>query len=163
MEVIGSSNDLFDLDSISRLKYVEACIKEALRVIPTVPIIMRALQANFKLDNGTVLPAGSQVYISLIGLHSSETYYDNPTEYRPERFYGQDDRGQSSFTFVPFSAGPRNCIGQKFAMTDMKVIVSILLRRYRFESLLPFEEFHPKIEVVTKPSQKTPVRLHDRQ
>lgn len=74
-------------------------------------MIARHLHSDFHLDNNIVIPAGTDLTVSIAGLHSSELYYEEPKQYRPERFYNeQSDR--SNFSFIAFSAGPRNCLGK---------------------------------------------------
>lgn len=125
IEVLGSDEDNSTIDSetVSRLKYLDACIKESLRLFTTVPIITRHLRSDFKLDNGIVVPAGTNLSINIVGLHSSETYYEKPNEYHPERFFDSEDKNRSAYAFIPFSAGSRNCIGQRFAMVRILIFL----------------------------------------
>lgn len=166
VEVLGhnfNDNEAIDMEAVSKLKYVEACVKEAIRLLPTIPIISRTLKNDFVLSNGVQLPANSQVFICFLGLHALKESFDCPSEFRPDRFYLNDMDSKSPFAFVPFSAGPRNCIGQRFALNDLKIVVSMFVRRFQFESLLPLNQFKQRIEVVAKPEVKVPIKLTLRQ
>lgn len=80
--------------------------------------------------------------------------FDNPTKFRPERFDLDNVlEKKNNFSYLPFSAGPRNCIGQKFAMLDMKSVISKLLRHYRLELADEEKLAEPVIavEVILKP------------
>ena len=132
-----------------------------MRLFTTVPVISRKLKFDLALDDGLVIPAKSEVFVSIIGMHGSETYYDEPKEYRPERFLSEQSR--HPFVFVPFSAGPRNCIGQRFAMADLKVIVACVLRELQLESLMPLHRVKNRMEIVLKPEHPVPMRVHRRE
>uniref|UniRef100_A0A1I7X009 Cytochrome P450 n=1 Tax=Heterorhabditis bacteriophora TaxID=37862 RepID=A0A1I7X009_HETBA len=77
-----------------------------------------------------LLPAGSQVNISPIILHYNEEVYPDPHYYNPDRFLPENISKRHAYDYIPFSAGLRNCIGQKFALYEEKVMVSWLLRRF---------------------------------
>lgn len=93
-----------------------------------------------------ILPTGAEIMISLYGMMRLPTLFDNPSEFRPERH--EHYEGNSSFNFVPFSAGPRNCIGQKFAMYEMKVILVKILQKYE---LLPMgDDVKPTLNIIMR-------------
>lgn len=81
------------------------------------------------------LPAGCTVFISPYTTHRLEHHYKNPTQFDPDRFSAENLEKLHPFAFIPFSAGPRNCIGYKFALIEIKMIVSTLLRRFHVYTL----------------------------
>ncbi|XP_046438964.1 cytochrome P450 4C1-like isoform X4 [Daphnia pulex] len=130
--VFGDSDRPCTIEDASKLKYLECCIKETLRLYPSVPHIKRYNTEDFVLSNGFKIPAGASYSIHIYTLHRNEEFFPDPLSFKPERFYSDQCSGRHPFAFVPFSAGPRNCIGQRFALYEEKVIFSTLLRRFRF-------------------------------
>lgn len=124
----GKSNDDIEWDDLPNLKHVTNCIKESLRMNTVVPFIQRVTTKDLELE-GYSIPAGTIVDIHLYMLHHNPRVWKDPEEYRPERFEAENMTNQDSFAFVPFSAGPRNCIGQHFAMHEMKSTVARILHR----------------------------------
>nr|WCC58133.1 cytochrome P450 [Pharsalia antennata] len=109
------------------MKYLELVVKETLRLYPSVPLIGRKLTEELKWD-GVVLPKGQALTVFIFGIHRNPKYFPNPMKFIPERFENYD--GKEPFSYVPFSAGPRNCIGQKFAMMEMKTTLSKVIRHF---------------------------------
>uniref|UniRef100_A0A1A9W2A2 Cytochrome P450 n=1 Tax=Glossina brevipalpis TaxID=37001 RepID=A0A1A9W2A2_9MUSC len=110
-----SENEPIKMKDLQALKYLECVIKETLRLYPSVPLIGRTLNEEFKIGRDL-------------------QYFLNPDAFLPERFLSDATDRIHPFTFLPFSAGSRNCIGQKFAMLEMKMIIGKILRNYE---LLP--------------------------
>jgi cytochrome P450 len=115
-------------DDLPKLKHLTMCIKEALRLHTPVPAIQRQTTQDMTID-GHQIPAGSLLLIQLYILHHIPSVWKDPDEYRPERFAPENQSENDEFAFIPFSAGPRNCIGQNFAMHEMKTIIARTLRR----------------------------------
>ncbi|CAG5055918.1 unnamed protein product [Parnassius apollo] len=92
---------------LSEMKYLEAVIKESIRVIPTVTKIGRQLKNDVVLKDGRIIPAGSSVIVFLEAMSVNPKVFSEPEEYNPDRF----NNNIHQFAFVPFSAGPRGCIG----------------------------------------------------
>lgn len=81
--------------------------------------------------NKRVIPNGSNIIIPIYTMGRSEEAFEDPEEFKPERFAGErSTEKQNAFTYIPFSAGPRNCIGQKFALYEIKSIISKILRNF---------------------------------
>lgn len=98
-----------------------------------------------------VIPAGTNVIIALYAISRDPQYFDQPDEFIPERFLATNNSSKkNSFAFVPFSAGPRNCIGQKFAMLEMKTFLYKLLRNY--ELLAQGPEIVPVMNLILRSS-----------
>nr|KAG5698942.1 hypothetical protein BaRGS_024863 [Batillaria attramentaria] len=125
----GRDTDYILWDDFTQLPYTTACIKEALRNYSTVPFIERMLTEPTEFD-GHVIPAGTHVAIQLWCLHHNPTVWDRPHDYIPDRFLGDNLLKMDPFQFVPFSAGPRNCIGQNFAMHELKLLVARICHRF---------------------------------
>ncbi|XP_066904788.1 cytochrome P450 4C1 isoform X2 [Halyomorpha halys] len=133
LEIFGGDERTPTSKDLQKMIYLEMVIKETLRLYPSVPVYSRFLKEDLKLDENIVIPAGQTVAILAIAAHRSKKYWDDPEEFIPERFAPGIER--HPFSFIPFSAGPRNCLvmivftGQKYAMVELKTIASTIARR----------------------------------
>ncbi|XP_019648008.1 PREDICTED: phylloquinone omega-hydroxylase CYP4F2-like [Branchiostoma belcheri] len=130
-------------DDLPSMKYITMCVKESLRMYPAVPEILREVETPLNFPDGRTLPEGSQVYIGLYHLHHNPHIWERPDEYDPLRFSPESSKDRHPYAFLPFSAGPRNCIGQHFAMNELKTAVALILQRFSLtpDDTLP-EPFH---------------------
>ncbi|XP_022690492.1 cytochrome P450 4V2-like [Varroa jacobsoni] len=150
----GKNLDRNDISSeeVRSLKYMDMVLKESQRIYPSVPSIGRVLDDDMQIDGKTV-PRGTNVSVDLFGLHRDPTVFPCPEEFIPERF-GADAASRKPFTFVPFSAGPRNCIGQRFALLEEKITLCHLLARYDWISLDPRDKLQLVSNIVLRPRSK---------
>nr|KAG5713251.1 hypothetical protein BaRGS_007778 [Batillaria attramentaria] len=126
-----------------------------MRLHTPVPFIQRELTQDTEID-GNVAPAGTVVTILIYNLHHNPTVWEDSMEFRPERFSEENNNTRHPYAFVPFSAGPRNCIGQNFAMHEMKIIMAKML--YRFTLVLDPNHKVEKFESVVMKT-KTGIRM----
>ncbi|XP_061396688.1 probable cytochrome P450 4s3 [Musca vetustissima] len=138
------------------MPYLEAVIKETLRLYPSVPTFARCNTEDLQIGKLTV-PKGTNVSILAHILHRDETHFPDPEKFDPQRFLDKSNK-MHPFSYVAFSAGPRNCIGQKFAMLELKCSLSYLLRNFEF---LPAKGFQPNAlpELVTKSGNGIRIRI----
>uniref|UniRef100_A0A2K6AQT6 Cytochrome P450 family 4 subfamily F member 11 n=1 Tax=Macaca nemestrina TaxID=9545 RepID=A0A2K6AQT6_MACNE len=118
-------------DDLAQLPFLTMCIKESLRLHPPVPVISRRVTQDIVLPDGRVIPKGITCLLSVFGTHHNPTVWPDPEVYDPFRFDPENIKERSPLAFIPFSAGPRNCIGQTFAMAEMKVVLALTLLRFR--------------------------------
>ena len=105
-------------------EYMTAVVQETLRVRPVVPIVVRVLQEQLQVG-ANVLPAGTRVVPSIYLTNRNARVYEQPAEFRPERFL---DSAPETFSWIPFGGGIRRCIGASFALLEMKLILRTVLR-----------------------------------
>ncbi|EDV38702.1 uncharacterized protein Dana_GF24863 [Drosophila ananassae] len=141
------------------LKYLDCVVKETLRLYPSVPAIGRHAHREIRLGEQTI-PANTSIYLVLYFAHRDPGYFPDPLSFRPERFLEGEEEARENFAYLPFSAGPKNCIGQKFAVLEMKALISKVLRSYE---LLPLgEELRPMMNFILRSSSGINVGLRPR-
>jgi cytochrome P450 len=129
-EIVELEGD-YSFESINKLSYLDRVIKETLRLHSIVPIVDRYSVEETELL-GYKIPAGLTVSVNILGIHRNEKYYKMPNTFDPDRWL---DDTLNPHAFVPFSDGPHNCIGKKMALIEAKIILSSLVRFFRFESV----------------------------
>jgi cytochrome P450 family 135 len=118
------------LESLDDDEYLDAVVKETLRVRPVVVDVARKLTREIELD-GWRLPAGTLVLPAIASVHARPDLYPSPEEFRPERFL---DGAAESYAWIPFGGGVRRCIGASFAQVEMRVVLREVLRRVRLRA-----------------------------
>ncbi|XP_076107037.1 ultra-long-chain fatty acid omega-hydroxylase-like isoform X1 [Mytilus galloprovincialis] len=128
----GRDSDEILWEDLPKLQYTTMCLKEAMRLHTPVPFIQRELTEPMELD-GHEAPAGTQISIMLYNCHHNPLVWPNSMDYIPERFSPENVEKRDAYAFIPFSAGPRNCIGQQFALHEMKTVLAKIFRRFSLE------------------------------
>ncbi|CAI5478948.1 unnamed protein product [Closterium sp. Yama58-4] len=150
---------LATLQDIKSLEYTRLVVSEALRLYPQPPLLIRRALANDHLPSGYKgnpegynLPKGTDLFVSVFNINRSPHYWENPEEFRPERFlerrsgdgipgwdgYDPDrlagalypNEVASDFAFLPFGGGPRKCVGDQFALMESTVALAMILRHF---------------------------------
>lgn len=117
-------------------------MKETLRMHPSVPGFTRLIDKDDELG-GHFIPAGTPINLLSYALHHSPNYWEEPEKFNPERFTAQtedEDGGYNRYAYLPFSLGPRHCIGQTFAEFESKVLISRFMKTLKFK-LVPGQDF----------------------
>ncbi|ELU06918.1 hypothetical protein CAPTEDRAFT_218351 [Capitella teleta] len=130
MDVMGDRSDV-EWDDMSKLTFLTMCIKESLRLHPAVPNIGRSLTKPMTFPDGRTVPAETDLGIAIYGCHHNSALWENPEQYDPERFNAENSKDRPPHSFIPFSAGPRNCIGQHFAMHEMRSVLAVCLKNFQ--------------------------------
>ncbi|KAK8768427.1 hypothetical protein V5799_015108 [Amblyomma americanum] len=147
------------IEDINQLKYLECVIKESMRLYPPVPLVARNIDEDVHVGSH-IIPKGTVVLCAIYFLHRHPGVYADANSFIPERF--MDNRNISPYAYVPFSAGSRNCIGQKFAQLEEKILLAQILRNFHVESVVPIEDLKLQLEIVLRPLQGIQVRLTPR-
>ncbi|XP_053440290.1 cytochrome P450 4V2 isoform X1 [Nycticebus coucang] len=160
-EVFGKSDRPATSEDLKKLKYLECIIKETLRLFPSVPLFARTLNEDC-IVAGYKVVKGTEAVIIPYALHRDPRYFPNPEEFQPERFFPENAQGRHPYAYVPFSAGPRNCIGQRFAIMEEKTILSCILRHFWVESNQKREELGLSGELILRPCNGIWIKLKRR-
>ncbi|XP_068098524.1 cytochrome P450 4A5-like [Hyperolius riggenbachi] len=132
-EVLGD-RDTVQWEDLGKMPYCTMCIKEALRLYPPAPGVVRELMSPITFPDGRSLPKGTTVLLSIYCINRCPSVWEEPEVFDPYRFSPENTSSRHSYAFIPFSAGSRNCIGQNFAMHEMKVTLALTLKRFDLRS-----------------------------
>lgn len=157
-EVFGDNNRAITSDDLNQLKYLECCMKESTRIYPSVTLIARQVNEDLQLDR-FLIRSGTTVHVMLYQLYRDPAYFPDPEVFQPERFAPENAKALPTYAFIPFSAGPRNCIGQKFAMMEMKILLCNILRQFHVTSQVPREDLKVTMDVILRPENGNILKL----
>lgn len=138
--------------------YLDAVIKETMRLRPVIAAVGRLLRAPFRVA-GHDLPAGTVVSPSIYLTHRDPSAWPEPERFNPDRFL---DARISPYAFLPFGGGIRRCIGMAFALTEMRVVLATVLLRFRARAIDGFEPRPVRRGVSMMPSRGMPIVLAPR-
>ena len=148
------------VEQLAQLTYLDWVVKESMRVLPPVPYTIRATTTTTSIGPHRVRE-GARIVCSPFVTHHLPELYPEPEKFRPERWRDLDP---SQYEYLPFSAGPRMCIGAAFATQLLKVSVSLMLMKFRFE-VVPATKINYTIRITMNPKGGLPMRVlrNDRQ
>ena len=118
-------------DVAQSIEYLDCVIMEAQRQCPPFAQINRECSEDYDL-NGIHIPAGMEIVIPIYVLHHDPDAWQDPEKFDPERFRGPAKDARHAFQFLPFGAGPRNCIAMKFALMEIKITLVRILTKFKF-------------------------------
>ncbi|XP_055388251.1 probable cytochrome P450 6a13 [Condylostylus longicornis] len=132
-QILNQFEGKLNYDSLGRMQLLERVILESLRMHPPIPIIQRIAKERYQLPNGSKIPRGTHVLISVLGIHYDSELYPNPNKFDPDRFIPEIVAKRHPYSYLPFGEGPRICIGQRLAMLIIKIGLVSILRKYSFD------------------------------
>jgi cytochrome P450 len=136
---------------VTRLEYTIQVMMEGLRLYPPFWMIDRMAVSDDRVGD-IEIPRGSTLIVYVYGAHHAARYWENPESFDPERFTNANNKLRTPFTHLPFGGGPRGCIGGNYAMLQILMILSDVLRRYDFQ-LIPGQTIEARPMVILRPRQ----------
>lgn len=137
------------IGDLSRLKYTDAILKESLRLYPPAWAFGREAVENCEIG-GYHVPAGTQLLMSQWVMHRDPRYYEDPLEFRPERWLDGSTNMLPKYAYFPFGGGPRLCIGQSFAKMEAILLLTTIARGFRLRTA-PGERVTPQPSITLRP------------
>nr|AHL88989.1 cytochrome p450 4V23 [Brachionus koreanus] len=156
--VLGNSERHLTNDDLKQLKYLDLVIKETLRLFPSVPYFGRTISEDCQIGEYKILQGETAVILAYM-IHRDEKYYPDPEKFDPDRFLPENIKDRHPYAYIPFSAGRRNCIGQRFALMEEKVIIANILRRFKIKSIKTIDELEPVGDLIIHPNDGLPIQL----
>ncbi|XP_053660556.1 cytochrome P450 9e2-like [Anopheles marshallii] len=121
-------------EKLQSLPYLDMVVSETLRRWPIGTVLNRECVRDYQYDDGQgvkfTIEKGSLIFIPVVGIHFDPKYFPNPERFDPERFNEENKKTIQTGTYLPFGAGPRNCIGSRFALMEAKVVLYYLLLHF---------------------------------
>ncbi|GBM46384.1 Cytochrome P450 3A11 [Araneus ventricosus] len=119
-------------DAVRDLKILDAVISETLRMHPPLAMTERTAVEDYEIGNtGVVVEKGMRVAIPALAMHFDPEFFEDPESFNPARFLEAPKHPQ--YAYIPFGMGPRNCLGMRFALLEIKICLSTLLRNFRIK------------------------------
>jgi cytochrome P450 len=136
---------------LPKFVFTTQVIQEALRLYPPFWMVDREAIADDRVGD-VVIPSGSMVIVHVYGAHHAPKHWPDPETFDTNRFVPGSDKLRVPFTYLPFGGGPRVCIGNHYAMLQILMILSELLRRYDFQ-IVPGQRIEARPMVILRPKE----------
>ena len=142
------------VEQLGKLPFLDAVVKESMRVLPPVPLHPRIVGEDHELS-GHFLPASTELFLSIFHMHHDRAIFPDPNRFDPSRW---SKIKPSVYEYNPFSAGPRMCIGAAFATMEIKIALAMLLQRFRVERT-PGARIDRRVAITMAPKHGLPMRI----
>ncbi|XP_037028673.1 cytochrome P450 4g15-like [Bradysia coprophila] len=161
--IFGNSDRRATFNDTLEMKYLERVILETLRLYPPVPIIARRVNEDVKLvTNDIVIPAGATVVIGTFKTHRRFDLYYYADKFNPDNFLPERCQNRHYYGYIPFSAGPRSCVGRKYAMLKLKILLSTIIRNFKVTSDISEDDFQLQGDIILKRADGFRIKLENR-
>jgi len=157
--VLGDSK-IVTYDMITKLRYLKACVNEALRLSSLVPMQSKVDYENDIVieERDMLIPKGTGVYLFIGGVNSSENVWNKPEEFRPERF--KEESAKFHHQFIPFAMPGRVCPGKAFSYVEQLTVLSSLLKNFKYQ--VTNEKVNIDYGIVVAPKEEIKIKLEKR-
>jgi cytochrome P450 len=149
------------VEDLDKLPYTRMVIQEVLRLYPPAFGFTRHAVAEDEIG-GYRIPANSMVFLTPYCTHRHPACWEEPEVFDPERFTPERSAGRPRFAYFPFGGGPRQCIGNAFALMEAQLVLASVAQRYCLR-LVPGHPVEPQVQLTLRPRYGLPMTLHPRQ
>ena len=118
-------------DSVNEMTYLDMVIDETQRMYPAAVRLDRVCNEDYEFE-GIKMKKGQLWIGAIYALHHDEELYPNPEKFDPERFNEENRKTRDNISLIPFGDGPRSCIAMRFAILEMKILMAVLLTKFKF-------------------------------
>lgn len=150
MKVFPEAEPHITTESLKRLQYTEMVMNECFRIYPVAPNLLRENTEDVTLC-GARIPKGSIFGISIYTIHRRKDIWGPDADrFNPDRFSPERSAGRHPFAFLAFSGGSRNCLGARYAMISMKIMLVYLMKKYHFKTKIREEDLRYRFEIILR-------------
>ncbi|GIX66982.1 cytochrome P450 4V2 [Caerostris extrusa] len=161
--VLGAdSKGPLSVADLNELKYLDCVLKESNRLYPPAAAFGRKISEEISIC-GYTIPKRTTVIVAPFFVHRDEDVFPDPEKFDPERFLPENSLHIPECAYIPFSAGPRDCIGRVFAEMEVKILVCHILRNFSLHSLDSRDQVHPIVKITLQSSQPARIKFRRRQ
>ncbi|KPJ15328.1 Cytochrome P450 6B6 [Papilio machaon] len=132
--VLSKYDNKICYEAIMEMSYLEMVFKESMRIFPPGGVTFRVCIKNYSIPElGLTIEAGTKIIIPIQALHMDPKYYDNPSEFKPDRFSPESVKTRHRYVYLPFGEGPRKCIGGRLGIIESLTGLVGLLQKFTVE------------------------------
>ncbi|XP_063985985.1 uncharacterized protein LOC135167064 [Diachasmimorpha longicaudata] len=133
-ETLEKNDGRMSYQNIKSMEYLDSVIKETLRKYPPIPLLSRVSMTSYTFPGfNLTIPKGTMIMVPTYAIHRDPQYFANPEKFYPERFGKDSTENHPDMCYLPFGDGPRNCIGSRFALVQVKAGLITVLKSYAVE------------------------------
>ncbi|XP_035438156.1 probable cytochrome P450 301a1, mitochondrial [Spodoptera frugiperda] len=160
IDKVGSDLNINNMSNIiEKTPYLQACIKESLRLVPPIPVLTRVLPKNITIDRYNI-PRGTLIIMSTQDASLKEGNYDDASVFYPERWLKGDAKEYHAFASIPFGFGARKCLGQNIAETMLSLLTIRILQKFKLE--YHYGDIGSTRSFISRPTKPLKIRFVDR-
>nr|AZR39478.1 cytochrome P450 [Agasicles hygrophila] len=160
--LVGEEKKEITLDDTYKLEYLDMCIKDVMRLFPIAPYIIRKAGEDYQIDQYKV-PAGAGIIVPIFHLHRDSDFWENPEHFHPDHFLPEAVKKRHPYTYLPFSTGPRGCIGKLLANVQIKLFIARFLQEFAIEADGKVPDLQLKEDISIRPKFGYNIRLKKRE
>ena len=164
-QIFGKTREVpyINFENVNELIYLEMVINEVMRLYPVVPYVIRQVDEEMILGDNFRIPAKAAAIVPITRIHKNKKYWgDDAEEFNPERFSKENFSKIHPYAYLPFSKGPRMCLGYRYAMMLIKIQIAIFLMRYEVDTDLKIDELEFDVQITMEVYQGYMIKIRDR-